>query len=64
MSDKGDCMTSLATPGLLKITHNWHMFLEIQEVRVLYKHEKLDQTDCWNVISDCWKKLLYLASDY
>ena len=35
-------------------THSLHMFLDIQELRIFYKHERLDQTDCWNVVSDVW----------
>ena len=32
------------------------MFLDIQDPRVFYKHERLEQTDCWNVVSDYFEK--------
>ena len=39
------------------------MFLDIPELRVFYKNVKLGQTDNWNVVSDFWKKWLYLDLD-
>ena len=29
----------------LKLTHNLHMFVDIQDLGVFYKHDRLDQTD-------------------
>ena len=47
-SCKSECSYNFRDKGvkIKMLTQNLHTFLDIQELRVFYKHDKHDKTDC------------------